>query len=269
VTPGDNTRTTGDREAWLRELRLVDAEEESALASVFDTYWGEIRDEHRTFVERFCSMLPPDGRVLDAACGTGKYFGLVLAAGRSVLGFDHAQAYLDVAWTKFPQVPTDVGELQELPYMGEFDGVMCVDAMENVPPEEWPVVLEGFRRALRPGGWLYLTVELIPWEQIRAANAEARAAGLPVVEGEVMWREPPPAGDYYHYYPTLEQVRAWVAAAGFQIRDEAEGAWDEGYAYHHVLARAREHAERRSGSGSRDHARDPTRPARYITSKVS
>ena len=28
---------------------------------------------------------------------------------------------------------------------GEFDGVLCVDAMEFVPPEEWPPVLERFR----------------------------------------------------------------------------------------------------------------------------
>jgi ubiquinone/menaquinone biosynthesis C-methylase UbiE len=29
---------------------------------------------HHSFVERFLSRLPPDGRVLDAACGTGTYF---------------------------------------------------------------------------------------------------------------------------------------------------------------------------------------------------
>lgn len=66
-----------------------------------------IEDTHRAFVERFLSMLPPDGSVLDAACGTGKYFGMVIATGRSLLGMDHSGAYLAHAGTKFSHVPTE------------------------------------------------------------------------------------------------------------------------------------------------------------------
>ena len=140
------------------------------------------------------------------------------------------------AGTKFPNAPTEKHDLQDLPYRDEFDGVMCVDAMEFVPPEDWPGILERFRRALRSVGWLYLTVELVPENEVRAANEEARRSGLPVVEGEVIWHDPDP---YYHYYPTMQQVRAWVADAGFAIEEEVEGPWhEEGYAYHHVLARA-------------------------------
>ena len=226
-----------DRATWLREQRQVNEEEESVLASIYDDNWGEIRDMHWDFVERFCSMLPPDGRVLDAACGTGKYFGMVLESGRSLLGVDHTGVFLERAHSKFPHVPTEKHDLQDLPYREEFDGVMCVDAMEFVPPEEWPVVLERFRHALRRNGWLYLTVELVGPAEIRAANEEARAAGLPVVDGEVIWHDP---DDYYHYYPSIEQVRTWVRDAGFIIEDDTEGAWDEGYAYHHVLARTSE-----------------------------
>ncbi len=226
---------TPDRETWLRELRRINEQQENALAPVFDAYWGEIEDTHRAFVERFLSMLPPDGRVLDAACGTGKYFAMVLESGRSLLGVDHADAYLTSAETKFPDAVTARHDLQDLPYRDEFDGVTCVDALEFVPPEEWPVVLERFHRALRAGGWLYLTLELVPNDEVRAANEEARASGLPVVEGEVIWHEP---DDYYHHYPPMQQVRAWLADAGFAIEEETEGPWHEdGYAYHHVLAR--------------------------------
>jgi hypothetical protein len=92
--------------------------------------------------------------------------------------------------------------------------------MEFVPPEEWPPVLERFRRALRPGGWLYLTVELASDDRVRAANQAARQRGLPVVEGEVVWDGP---DGYYHHYPSMEQVRSWLADAGFTIDEEAEG----------------------------------------------
>jgi SAM-dependent methyltransferase len=224
-----------DRGAWLRDLRRVNERQEGALADDFDALWGEIEPTHQAFVERFLSRLPPDGRVLDAACGTGKYFPMVLASGRRLLGVDHAGAYLAKAAAKFPQVPTDKHDLQELPYRGEFDGLMCVDAMECIPPEDWPVILERFHRALHAGGWLYLTVELARQDRVRAGNQAARRSGLPVVDGEVVWGEP---DAYYHHYPSMQQVRAWLADAGFAIDQEAEAPWhEEGYAYHHVLAR--------------------------------
>lgn len=223
-----------DRAAWLLQLRRENEEQEAALAPDFDTHWGRIGDVHRAFVERLCGEVPSDGEVLDAACGTGKYFGLVLESGRRVLGTDHTQAYLDRAREKFPDVPTEKHDLQDLPYDGGFDGVLCVDAMEFVAPEDWPVVLGRFHRALRPNGWLYLTVELVPDAEVATANAAARADGFPVVDGEAIWHDPEP---YYHHYPSLDRVRAWLSAAGFAIEDELEGPWDEGYAYHHVLAR--------------------------------
>jgi SAM-dependent methyltransferase len=168
------------RGAWLRDRRRVDEQQEDALAGDYDAQWGEIEPTHQGFVERFLSRLPPAGRVLDAACGTGKYFPMVLASGRSLLGTDHAGASLAIAAAKFPQVPTEQHDLQELPYQDQFHGVLCVDAMEFVPPEDWPVVLERFCRALRSGGWLYLTVERAPADRVRAANQAARRSGLPV-----------------------------------------------------------------------------------------
>jgi SAM-dependent methyltransferase len=232
--PETGAAPPAERRAWLRELRRVDERQEDALAGDFDAQWGEIEPMHHAFVGRFLSRLPPDGRVLDAACGTGKYFPMVLASARGLLGVDHAGALLAHAAAKFPQVPTDQHDLQELPYQGEFDGVLCVDAMEFVPPEDWPPVLERFHRALRSQGWLYLTVELAPGDRVRAGNQAARRAGLPVVDGEVIWEGP---DGYYHHYPSMGQVRSWLAGAGFAIDEEAEGPWHEqGYAYHHVLA---------------------------------
>jgi SAM-dependent methyltransferase len=224
-----------ERGAWLRSLRRVNEQQEDALAPDFDAKWGEIEPVHMEFVEKFLSKLPPNGRVLDAACATGKYFDMVLAGGRSVLGVDHAGAYLAAAQAKFQDVPTEKHDLQDLDYRGEFDGVMCIDAMEFVPPEDWPRVLESFHRALLPHGHLYLTVELQHEDRVRAGTETARRSGLPVVEGEVIWDEP---DGYYHYHPSMNKVRAWMTAAGFDIEEEAEGPWiDDEYAYHHVLAR--------------------------------
>ncbi len=224
-----------DRATWLHELRRANERQEDALVDVFDAEWGRIEDDHRAFIERFLAEMPAGGRILDAPCGTGKYFGMVLDSGRTVHGVDQSSGYLALAATKFPGVSTEKLDLQDLAVRDAFDGVMCVDAMEFISPEDWPLVLGRFRDALHAEGWLYLTVELADADAIREANAALRATGAPAVDGEVKWDEP---DGYYHHYPPLERVRAWTAEAGFAIVDEADGPWHDGdYAYHHVLAR--------------------------------
>ncbi len=230
---GPERGMAADRERWLLSLRRTNEVQEDELDPTFDEEWGEISETHRRYVESFLSSLPPGGTVLDAACGTGKYFGMVLASGRTVVGADQSGAHVVTAGSKHPGARVEKHDLQDLPYWDEFDGVMCVDAMEFVPPEDWPQVLGRFQDALRPEGHLYLTVELVSPKEARELNRQARGWGLPVVEGEVIWDGP---DGYYHYYPPLPRVRAWIDEAGFAIDDELEGPWDVGYAYHHLLA---------------------------------
>ena len=66
-----------------QELRGEQAQE-NTLSSALDARWGDIGATHRSYLELFLSKLPPSGDVLDAACGTGKYFGLVLDSSRHV-----------------------------------------------------------------------------------------------------------------------------------------------------------------------------------------
>jgi hypothetical protein len=55
------------------------------------------------------------------------------------------------------------------------------------------------------------------------------------VEGKVIWNEDE---GYYHHYPAMDRVRAWITEAGFTIDEDAEGPWHaEDDAYHHLLAR--------------------------------
>jgi hypothetical protein len=76
----------------------------------------------------------------------------------------HAHTY-DQVWGRVdPTHAACVAALQDLDRLtalhGQFDGLLCVDAMENVGPEDWPVVLAGFHLVLREHPPAYLTVEL-------------------------------------------------------------------------------------------------------------
>jgi cyclopropane fatty-acyl-phospholipid synthase-like methyltransferase len=168
--------------------------------------------------------MPPHSNVLDAACGTGKYWPILLARGVQVKGIDQSSEMLRRASQKHPQVPVEKRGLQEIDEQEAFDGIVCIDAMENVFPEDWPRVLANFHRALKPGGMLYLTVELGDPDEIRRALQTAREAGLPVVPGEV-------ALEGYHFYPAIDQVHSLMAESGFAVWEACEG--DE---YYHLLA---------------------------------
>lgn len=98
--------------------------------------------------------------------------------------------------------------------------------MEFVFPEDWPLVLRNFHRALKPSGLFYFTVELANPEDVEAAFEMGQKIGLPVVHGE--WAHE----GGYHYYPTIAQVKRWLDEAHFHILDEMVG--DE---YHHFIVR--------------------------------
>jgi ubiquinone/menaquinone biosynthesis C-methylase UbiE len=181
-------------------------------------------------VLRLIGSVPAGGSVLDAACGTAPYAGMVIEAGLGYVGADQSGGMLNVARAKWPDARFEHVGLQDLAFESSFDGVMCTDAMENIPPEEWPVVVSAFARALRPGGCLYLTMEEIDRAQIEEAFTTLRAAESPAVFGEVI--EGDTAG--YHFYPDRERADLWLAAAGFQPIEHAD-EWLDGYGYRHLL----------------------------------
>ena len=55
---------------------------------------------------------------------------------------------------------------------------MCIDAMENVPPEDWPTVLGHLRRAASSTGHVYLTVERIHRAGIDSAFEDFENQGI-------------------------------------------------------------------------------------------
>jgi cyclopropane fatty-acyl-phospholipid synthase-like methyltransferase len=91
-------------------------------------------------------------------------------------------------------------DLAELP--DRFDALLCVDALECVAPEDWPVVASGLAAVLKDQAPAYVTVEL-------------------------------PDGGGDHDDPPRDEVRRWLAAAGFAVTDEA----DADRYWHLLLAR--------------------------------
>ena len=220
-----------DRAAWLAERRAAVVSSYDTEAPIYDKNEYPA-DTQREWVARLLRLCPAEGVVLDAPCGTGRYFPLVAAAGLRVAGVDQSAGMLAQARARGIAFSLEQVGLLDLSYVHEFDAVMTIDAMENVPPEDWPAVLANLHRAVRPGGWLYMTVEEADEAEIEKAFEAISARGLPAVRGEVV--EGDVAG--YHYYPGRDRVLGWFDAERLTIVDEGFKQ-EDGWGYRHFLLR--------------------------------
>ncbi len=238
-----------ERTEWLKRMR---SKSEALYDRISPQYWVsfglEANETHRLFLQHFLSRVCPGGPVLSAGCGAGRYDSLLLDAGHPVLGIDQSAGMLASARQHVPQARYEQMPLQSMDFHEAFDGVICIDALEHVCPEDYPRILLLFSQALRPGGLLYFTTDQENPAALSEAFQRARSEGLPVVLGEIVDRvdlsleriqalgdAPIPAEladpAVYHFYPSLDQVRAWIAAAGLASQEEGDGN-----GYRHFLA---------------------------------
>ena len=215
-----------DRTAWLRKIRHETEERYNTIWSpLYGEKWGLYSNTtHQQFVHELLGLLPGSSMILDAACGAGRYLPLLLERGHTITGIDQSQGMLAKARARFPNVQFEKVGLQEMPFQEVFNGAICMDAMEHVCPEDWPLVLRNFHRALKQRGYLYFTVEIADENSVKQAFNRAQQAGLPVVYGE--W----PDEVVYHYYPARQQVKEWIRQAGFEVLKEGDGD-----GYNHLL----------------------------------
>lgn len=221
-----------ERQVWLAERRaaLVAGYDADAATYGDDEYpW----DMQRDWVARVLRLIPPGGTVLDAPCGTGKYFPMLAAAGARVAGADQSAGMLARARTRGIAFSLEHTSLQDLSHVREFDAILTIDAMEHVSPEDWPLVLANLHRATRPDGLVYLTVHELERHHTERALASLSARGLPAVRGELA--EPDAPG--YHYCPGRDRVVGWFGQHGLAIAEEGFRR-ENGWGYRHFLLRA-------------------------------
>ena len=255
-----------DRTLWLQQMRETTAAMYNLWSSVFfyatDQEAANSRNEaHVRYLEEFLRRIPARSTILTAGCGEGRYDGMLLDAGHSVVGIDVSEGLLSQAKKLYPAIRYKKMALNEMSFENEFEGAICIEALEHVFPEEWPVILHGFYEALKPGGVLYFTVDTVSEEELKRSYERAIAQGLPVVFGEVAedveeasakviaagGDVPAEVSDrsVYHYYPRLEQVQNWLDQTQFDIEMQgtATYSWgtDNAYeaTYEHYVVRKR------------------------------
>ncbi|MFJ3902847.1 class I SAM-dependent methyltransferase [Streptomyces sp. NPDC090025] len=99
-------------------------------------------------------------RILDAGCGAGALTAALLGRGAAVTGIDSSAGMLALAGERLGAgASLQVGDLREpLPFEdASFDDVLASLVLHYL--EDWGPTLAEFRRVLRPGGWLIVSVD--------------------------------------------------------------------------------------------------------------
>ena len=255
-----------ERSEWLKQMRETAETIYNLWASTYyfetDENAAKARVEaHVQYLEEFIRLVPPRSNVLSAGCGAGRYDGMLLDAGHSVVGIDLSERLLVHARKLYPTIRYEKMALQEMSFQNEFEGAICIEALEHVFPEEWPVILHGFWEALKPGGVLYFTLNVLATNWLEEDYEKSKLRGLPVVFGEVAAEVdlasekviaaqgdvPDEVSDkaVYHYYPGVEQVRTWLDKEKFAIEAQGTGTYTWGSdnafeaTYEHFVVRKR------------------------------
>lgn len=122
--------------------------------------------------------------ILDVGCGNGKLFVPLKRAGFNVIGLDLSRnALLSIASSGIVQ-----GDARHLPFMDDtFDAVVCHDVLQHLLGAERQDTICEMRRALKPGGILFLEV----------FGREDMRYGGTMVEPHTFRRQ---SGIIYHYF---------------------------------------------------------------------
>lgn len=100
--------------------------------------------------------------ILDAGCGNGRDFGLLLSHTNRIVGIDFSLEMVKGAKSKIDRLTNErkaavlTGDVTRLPFRdNSFDLITCSEVLEHVP--NWLQAVVEFQRVLKPGGDLIIS----------------------------------------------------------------------------------------------------------------
>ncbi|NHJ84541.1 MAG: class I SAM-dependent methyltransferase, partial [Asgard group archaeon] len=109
--------------------------------------------EEMSFLPEFSSLIPTDGRVLDAGCGGGLPFTKYLSDSFEVIGVDISETQIELAKKNVPKGQFYLKDMTQLDFPNDyFDGILAYYSIIHIPREEHEDLFKNLFRMLKPNG---------------------------------------------------------------------------------------------------------------------
>jgi SAM-dependent methyltransferase len=101
----------------------------------------------RPWLDRFTSLLPAGGSVLDIGCGSGEPIAsYLIGAGLAVTGIDSAPEMVALCEARFPASQWHVADMRALAVGRQFQGLLAWDSFFHLTPEDQRAMFAIFDR---------------------------------------------------------------------------------------------------------------------------
>lgn len=112
----------------------------------------------KSWLDRFNSLLPNGGSILDIGCGSGEPIaGYFIAKGFDVAGIDASLPLIELCRSRFPENLWSVADMRELALGRRFDGLIAWHSFFHLGPEDQRLMFGIFRQHANDGAALMFT----------------------------------------------------------------------------------------------------------------
>ncbi|UXT48305.1 class I SAM-dependent methyltransferase [Agrobacterium tumefaciens] len=152
----------------------------------------------KSWLDRFASLLPGGGSILDIGCGSGEPIaGYFITSGYDVTGIDASLPLIELCRNRFPENLWAVADMRELALGRRFDGLIAWHSFFHLKPEDQRLMFGIFRQHANDGAALMFT----------AGPGQGEAIGT--FQGKPL----------YHASLARDDYESLLAAHGFRLLD--------------------------------------------------
>lgn len=195
------------------EKMLRDLTWKSYESSAFD-YTKNVEDLHpHKEAERFLSLIPSGGTIIDIGCGSGRDASKFSERGFQVTGIDFSPTMIEIAKSKAPKATFKIIDMQSLKLRDTFDAAWANASLLHIPKIHLPKVLGNICSILNDNGLFYIKMKQGGHEGI---EIDTRYDNLP---------------KFYSYFEENE-LKQLLIEAGFDLLDVFKTGKESSYQTH-------------------------------------
>ena len=116
--------------------------------------------------QQFLPLLPANGSILDAGCGSGRDSAHFIKQGYNVTAIDASQPLCDMA-TELLGQPVACMDFEAIDWKSEFDGIWACASLLHVERSRLSAITQTMSDALKPSGVLYASFKYGNSERIK------------------------------------------------------------------------------------------------------